>query len=106
MSTVATLGAGVAGAGTAGLAGAAAGAGALGLSTAAAAAAAGLPLAASNCCAALYTCRQAPQRTAPWATASWARLTRKLVWQCGHWVTKLSVMRRSGRNERLFYSIR
>src|SRR5690606_2713533 len=107
LSTVATLGTGTSGAtaacGATGLgAGAAAAAGALGGGDTGTAA---WPLLANSCCAALNTCRQAPQRTAPWATANWARLTRKLVWQCGHWVTKLSVMRRSGRNERLFYSI-
>ena len=30
------------------------------------------------------------------AAPSWARFTRKLVRQWGHWVTKLSVMQRSG----------
>ena len=51
---------------------------------------------ANSCWAALNTCKQAPQRTAPWAAPSWARFTRKLVRQWGHWVTKLSVMQGSG----------
>ena len=49
---------------------------------------------------------QAPQRTAPWAAPSCARLMRKLVRQWGHWVTKLSVMRRSVRNRALVYPSR
>jgi hypothetical protein len=47
-------------------------------------------------CGALKTFRQVPQRTAPLAAPSCAELTRKRVWQWGHCVMKLSLMRRSG----------
>src|SRR5690554_1770721 len=43
--------------------------------------------ASAICRTALNTCRQAPQRTAPWAAPSWARLTRKRVLHWGHWAT-------------------
>jgi len=76
-----------------------------GVVTAGASTAGGCPVSVlwfSSCWAALNTCRQAPQRTTPRAMPNWAWLTRKLVWQCGHWVTKLSLMRPSGLGMVLF----